>query len=212
MAARRTVAGLLLVVAVGATVPRTAGADEVADARADGARRFVDSAMTDTVAALAVPAASTAERNARLRAVVERYVDVGALGRGSVGVFWQGAAAAQQDGFLAEFKNFLLVSYVGSMARAGQLSFAPATVIGADRQHALVRTAVRASDGPATPVLITVACADDGSYRITDVAAAGISLRTLLVADFGAFLRRNGGRLEALIVSLHNKIAAGAPD
>ena len=196
-------AGALLVI-----LPSAARADDVSD----GARQLVDSAMADTVAALAAPAGATGERDDRLRALVDRYVDVTALGRSAVGGFWQHAEPGQRDGFLTEFRSFLLVSYVGSMARAEQLRFAPATVIEADQHRALVRTEIRAADGPPHPILITVTCADDGRQRITDVAAQGISLRAVLIADFGAFLRRNGGRFEALIDNLRAKIAAHHAD
>jgi ABC-type transporter MlaC component len=139
---------------------------------------------------------------------VERYVDIGGLGRSSAGAVWQRAEPTQQDGYLVAFRNFLIVSYVGSIARADDLHFTPATVVSADAQHALVRTEVTSSDGVARPILITVTWSDDAGCRITDIAAEGISLRSLLSADFGAFLRRNGGRLEALMDRLRDKVAA----
>ena len=202
---------LAAVVLAGALLIGAAGRARAAD-EAEAARLLVDRAMADTSAALAEPHASTTERNQRLRDVVDRYIDVASLGRGSVGAVWQRTEPGQQDGFIAEFKKFLFVSYVGSMARAEAPRFAPATVVEADGRRALVRTEVRSGEGPPCPVLFTVVHGDDGGERITDIAAQGISLRTTLVADFGAFLSRSGGRIEALIDRLREKIAAHPAD
>ncbi len=75
----------------------------------------------------------------------------------------------------------------------------------------MVRTDVQLSEGSRHTVLFMVGRSDDGSYRITDVVAAAISLSKLLNADFGGVLRSNGGQFNALIEALEHKIAATAP-
>jgi ABC-type transporter MlaC component len=75
---------------------------------------------------------------------------------------------------------------------------------------ARVRVDVVSTDGPPSAVLVALRRGDDGCYRIIDVAAEAVSLGHVLAADFGAFLRRNGGRLDALVGALQEKIAGAA--
>lgn len=194
------IAGLILSILPGAARAEESG---------DGARRFVDTAMHDVAALLGAPRASAAEATDRLRALLARYVDIAALGRSCAGSSWQQAEAAQQDGFLATFQNYLIAGYMGSLTRGGaEVRFAPATVVEAANRRALVRTELQASDGQPHAILLAVSQSDDGDYRITDVSAEGISMRSVLMADFSAFLRRNGGRFEALLDALRGKLAA----
>jgi phospholipid transport system substrate-binding protein len=61
-------------------------------------------------------------------------------------------------------------------------------------------------------VLFLVGRADDGSYRVVDVIAAAISMSKLLSADFSAVLHSNGGRFDALIDALQQKLAVIEPN
>ena len=180
--------------------------------------QIVDAALRDTVAALATPADAVPTRSERLRLVFTRYFDVAQMGRNSVGATWRLVAPAQQTQFLVTFETFLITSYVGPLEHAGDLKFGPARMVepppgpagdGADG-IARVRVDLVSTDGPPNAVLIALHRGDDGGYRIVDVAAEAVSLGHVLAADFGAFLRRNGGRLDALVGALQEKIAGAA--
>jgi phospholipid transport system substrate-binding protein len=183
----------------------------------DDPAALVDVALAETVAALAPTTNAGAEAGAparaeRLRAVLTRYFDVAQLGRNSVGAGWKLVAPAQQADFLATFESFLATGYVDSLGHAGDLRFSPARVIAAPDlgdvdARTMVRVDVRVGDEPPSKVLVALSRGDDGCYRIVDVTAESISLGRVLAADFGAFLKRNGGRLEALVAALHDKIA-----
>jgi phospholipid transport system substrate-binding protein len=209
--------GALAMLLVGLPFAARAEAPTV-PAAGEAPAQFVDIALHETLSALATPSEAAPSRSERLRAVLIRYFDVAEVGRNSVGPAWQLVAPAQQADFLATFESFLVASYVGALGRASDLSFGPSHVIVASAAEpavakaAIARTLVRvdvlSAEGPPHPVLIALSRADDGSYRIVDVSAEAVSLGRLLSADFGAFLRRNGGRLDALVTVLRDKIAA----
>jgi ABC-type transporter MlaC component len=188
----------------------------------DAPTQFVDAALHDTVSALGTPSNAVPTRSERLHAVLTRYFDVAQVGRNSVGAAWVLVPPAEQADFLATFENFLMASYVGSLAGADALTFGPARVIALPGDafppasdaaaRVVVRVDVHRADAPAHAVLIALRRAGDGSYSIVDVSAEAISLGRLLAADFGAFLHRNGGRLEALATALRDKIAARAAE
>lgn len=179
-----------------------------------GPAACVDAALRDMTVALATPAGAQPTRAERLRAVMERYVDIAQLGRNTVGVAWTVVPAAQQAEFLTTFQSFLTMRVTGSINKPDDLEFGPARVLAPKAGAAadpsapsVVVVDLRSADGLQRPILFAVARTDDGRYRIVDVSAEGISLGRLLAADFGGFLRRNGGRLEALMVVLQDKVA-----
>jgi phospholipid transport system substrate-binding protein len=190
----------------------TARAEAPSPASIDDPCRFVDLALHDTLAVIASTPPASPDSGARLREVLTRYVDVAQLGRNTVGRAWGVVAPAQQLAFLATFENFLIAGYAGSLSGADQLSFEPSTLVSSatgpdDETISLVRADLRAPDGPPHAVLFAVSRPVGGVNRITDVATEGVSLRKLLAADFGAFLRSNGNRLEYLVDALQQKIA-----
>jgi phospholipid transport system substrate-binding protein len=201
--ARNGILGLLVGLLVGGMGP--AGA-----APADGgeAQRLVDAAIHDTTQLLGEAQLSQAETAQRLRTLLDRYVDLPRVGRDSLGSYWRRASVEQQAGFLALFESFLAAGYSGSVAKMGTLHFGPTVIVERADGVTVVRTDVQVSGGDVHPVLFMVGQCDDGSYRVVDVVAAAISMSKLLNADFGAVLRNNGGRFEALMDALENKVAA----
>jgi phospholipid transport system substrate-binding protein len=204
---RPFIAGLLLGLLIGWAVPALAATDESSDA----ARLLVEAAIQDTVQVLGAPQHSRSETTERLRTLLDRYVDLPRVGRDSLGSYWRRATAEQQAGFLALFENFLVAGYSSSAAKLGAIRFGPTSVVERSGGVTVIQSDVQLSDGGAAPVLFLVGRADDGSYRVVDVIAAAISLSRLLSADFGAVLRSNGGRFDALIDALQQKLAATEP-
>jgi phospholipid transport system substrate-binding protein len=210
---RRTrdgILGLLAGLLIGGLVPGFAAAAE----DHDGARRLVDAALEDTKQVFAAPELSRAEIAQRLRALLDRYLDLPRIGRDSLGAYWRRATPEQQAGFLALFENFLAAGYSGSMVKLGGIQFGPSMVIDSADDVTVIQTDVQVAAGDKLPVLFMVGRAEDGSYRVVDVVAAAISLSRLLSADFGAVLRTNGGRFDALIDALEQKLSvtqAGTP-
>jgi len=208
--ARTGALGLLVGLLIGGTASGFAAAPDNEDAR-----RLVDAALVDTQRVLTEPQLSRAEIAQRLRGLLDRYVDMPRVGRDSLGAYWRHATQEQQAGFLALFESFLTAGYSGSVAKLGAIRFGPTSVVDSGDGITVVQADVEVSSGEKCPVLFMVGQSDDGSYRVVDVVAAAISLSKLLSADFGAVLRNNGGRVDALIDALEHKLsvtqAAGTP-
>lgn len=173
----------------------------------DTARLLVDAALRDSVQAFDTPNLSRPEAAQRLRGLIDRYVDIPRIGRTSLGFYWQRTPQLQQADFLAVFEDFLVASYADAVQKLGTVRFSPATVIESGDARAVLRTEMQLAEDSSLPVLITVRRADDGAYRITDVVVEAISMSKLLSADFSSVVRLNGGRVEALIDALQQKLA-----
>jgi phospholipid transport system substrate-binding protein len=178
-----------------------------ADAAQDPAQSVVEAALQDTVRVFAEPQLSRAETAARLRALLDHYVDLPRVGRDSLGAHWRRASADQQAAFLGLFESFLCAGYSGSVAKLGGVRFGPTSVVERGNGFTVVRAELLDPDGPGLPVLFMVGRSDDGDYRILDVVAAAISFSKLLSADFGGVLRANGGQFDALIHAIERKLA-----
>lgn len=181
-----------------------------ADEPADPAIRLVSAALAETGKVFADPQQTRAQATDRLRSLIEHYVDLPRVGQESLGAYWRRATPEQQTAFVALVERFLANGYSGSVSKFGGLRFGAPAVTDRSDAATVVRTDVQVPDGTVYPVLFTVARGDDGSWRVTDVVAAAISMSKLLSADFGAFLRSNGGRFDALLDALEHRVAASA--
>jgi phospholipid transport system substrate-binding protein len=177
----------------------------------DRAVMLVNAALADTAKVFSDPKQSRAEAAAHLRALIDHYVDLPRVGQDSLGAHWRRATQEQQAAFVALFERFLANGYSGSVAKFGGLRFGTPSVTERAEHATGVRVEVTVPDGSAYPVLFTVARGDDGSYRVTDVVAVSISMSRLLSDDFGAFLRANDGRFDALLSALDKRVAATTP-
>jgi len=205
-AARGWLAGAAIVLVLGLAGPRAAHAAP----GADPAQRLVDAALQDTLQVFGQTPMTRDEASAKLRRLLDQYVDLPRIGRDSLGAHWRRATAEQQAAFLDVFERFLCVGYSDSAMRFGGLRFGPTAVVERDDGATVVRADAQLSDGSAQPVLFVVGRSDDGTYRIMDVIAAAISMSRLLSADFVAVLHSNGGQFDALIGALANKASATA--
>jgi phospholipid transport system substrate-binding protein len=195
--------GLLAGLLIGGLLPSFAAAAEDHDT----ARLLVDAALRDTQQMFTEPQLSRTEASERLRALLDRYVDLPRVGRDSLGSYWRRASADQQAGFLALFERFITAGYAGSVAKLGAIRFGPATVVESGDGVTVVQSDLQYATGETQPVLFMVGQSEDGSYRVVDVVAAAISMSKLLGADFGAVIRNNGGRFDALIDALQTKVS-----
>ncbi|MEJ0068622.1 MAG: ABC transporter substrate-binding protein [Pseudomonadota bacterium] len=205
--ARNRIAGSLIGLLIGWAPPGLAANE----ASSDPARQLVDAAIQDSLQVVGAPQLSRSDATERLRTLLDRYVDLPRVGRETLGTYWRRASAEQQAGFLALFESFLAVGYSSSVAKLGAIRFGPTSVVERADDLTVIQSDVQLGDGGACPVLFLVGRSDDGSYRVVDVIAAAISMSKLLSADFGAVLRSNGGRFDALIDALQQKLATTVP-
>ena len=85
--------------------------------------------------------------------------------------------------------------------RFGRL-FGRVTVVGAEIM--VPTTVTRPNNRPNRIVWVVIPSGN--SYRLVDVVAKGMSLRITQRSDYAAFLQRNGGAIEALLVAMRNQV------
>ena len=177
--------------------------------RAQPAPAFVVD-LVDRVSGAARDAAlSPADRQAKVRGLVNGGFDLAAISRFVLGRHWRTASEADRAQFTAVFADYMVALYARQMANYGGDAF---TVTGqrADSDAVTVSTRVAQRDG-GPPVAIdwrTVKAAD--GYRITDVVVEGISMMQTKRDEIGAVIARSGGGLDGTIADLRDKTAQAA--
>jgi len=173
-------------------------------ARADEASSFINRTAMDLVAIVnsGVP---LAEKQKRLRAVVDAAVDVDEVARFCLGRFWRTASAEQQKTYVNLFHDVLVNDLTGKL---GEYQGVKVT-IGASRKHddvTIVSSIVERPNNPPAKVEWVVGPTPNGP-RIIDLVAEGTSLRLTQRSDYAAFVMRNNQSVEALLDALKQHLS-----
>ena len=93
-------------------------------------------------------------------------------------------------------------------ARLGQYGGEPFRVTGArpNGEETIVASEIVRHNG--SPIGVDWYLIGHGSFKITDVYVAGVSMKVTQRDEFASVIQRNGGQVAALIAQLRQKLAA----
>ena len=169
---------------------------------ADEAHAFVERTAQELANVVNGPG-STAEKQKKLQAIVDRTVDVNEVARFCLGRFWHTASPQQQQEYLTLFHRVLMINITSKVGEYQGVSF----VMGRPqpREGAVaVATTVNRPGNPPTKVDWLVSN-DNGNPKIIDVIAEGTSLRLTQRSDYASYLARNNNSVQALIDALRQQ-------
>ena len=176
-----------------------------AEGEPEQAATFVRQAGVD-LAAVVSGAATPADKQARLGPYLQRVVDEDGVARFCLGRYWTVATAAQRAEYLRLFRLVLLRGVVNRLGdyQAGSVKVSVNTPV-QKADGIYVPTVVERAGNK--PVNITWMVGEaNGTMRIEDVVAEGMSLRMTQRSDYASFLAHNGGDVEALLTALRKQV------
>ncbi len=176
----------------------------VCPARAEDPAAFVRAAAAELVAVVNT-GLPQAEKQRRLRTIIDRVADVEGVARFCLGRFWHMATPGQQKAYMALFHDVLVNNIAGKI---GQYQNVKVTV-GAAKQRdegSVVSSIVERPNNPPSEVGWVIADVG-GSLKVVDIIAEGTSLRLTQRSDYAAFLTRNGNNLDALLAAMKQQLA-----
>jgi phospholipid transport system substrate-binding protein len=179
-------------------------------ARADdteAAKRLIGEVVAEAKQSFAGQTLARPDRLARLHAMVAKYTDLTILSEDILGRYWTKASAEEKSSFvilLTDCAQESWSSYLNDMSDRLRIDFTTSEPAAGGRivVHSLV---VVPNDTVAVDWTTTQAA--DGRPVIADVAVEGISRIQTMKGDFLSFLRANGGRVQALLDALRQKVA-----
>ncbi|AZV39325.1 toluene transporter [Komagataeibacter xylinus] len=137
--------------------------------------------------------------------LLEQYVDVDAIGRYCLGRYWRTATPDQQTRYIKLFHQVLVNAITDKIGDYRGVTF----VVGSSAPSGDDTAVSTVINRPGQPGADTqwIINATSGSPKVVDVVGEGASLRLTQRQDYGSFIARNGGNVDALLRALDKQIA-----
>lgn len=171
---------------------------------ADAAAAFIEKAGKELTAVIN-GAGSTADKQAQLRQIVDRIVDVDAVGRFCLGRFWRTATPEQQKQYLELFHQMLEKNISGKLGEFQGVTFALGRTTVRESGVAVATVVTRPNTAPANVEWLV--SDQSGSPRIVDVIAEGTSLRLTQRSDYASYLSQHNNSVPALLEAMQQQLA-----
>ncbi len=198
MMRRSAALGVLVLTVVFCTAPGPATAQD--------ARAFVGTLGEQAIQVLG-PSVSPAQRLARFRVLFHDDFDVPGIGQFVLGRYWRVATPQEQQDFLGLYQEYIVRAYSTRLAEYGGEPF---RVTGArpNGEETIVASEILRANGNRITVDWYLVHRS-ATFKITDVYVAGVSMKVTQRDEFASVIQRNGGRVDALLTQLRQKLAAG---
>lgn len=198
---RRTVLGTAMALCATLVLPRLATAQPP-----DQASAFIDR-LAQELASVVNGTGATKDKATALQAIIDRSVDVNAVGRFCLGRFWRLATPEQQKDYIELFHRVLVQNITGKVGEYQGVSIA--LVRAAQREDGVAVTTSVTRPNSAPNRVDWLVSTESGAIKIVDVIAEGTSLRLTQRNDYAAYLSRNNNDIQALINALKQQAVSG---
>jgi phospholipid transport system substrate-binding protein len=152
---------------------------------------------------------SAGEKEQNFRQLFTENFDVPTIGRFVIGRYWRGASAADQHAFLKVFEDAMVQRFLPLLAENSSERFKIGTVTPRSEEDVLIDSRIDRNGAESYRVAWQVR-ETDGTFKILDIVAEGVSMAITLRSEYGSVLKSNGGNLPQLTDALRNKVARGA--
>ncbi|MFM2041770.1 MAG: hypothetical protein RLY86_346 [Pseudomonadota bacterium] len=178
---------------------------QVAQVPTAAAADFVSTLGDRAIAALADRSVGEAERKQLFRQLLTENFDVQTIGRFVLGPHWRNATPEQQAEYMELFQRMIVEVYTERFSEYAGEQFKVAGAQPAGQRDAVVASQVLRPDGP--PVNVSWRVRErDGGFKIIDVIVENVSMSQTQRSEFASVIDSNGGRFDALLQALRNRI------
>jgi len=147
---------------------------------------------------------SRAERETRVRKILQDNFDVKTIGKFALGTYWREASDKEKAEYTKLFENMIVTTYTSRFEDySGQkLEVGTAVIAGKD---IIVSSKIVQKDGP--PIAIDWRLREkEAGIRIIDVIVEGVSMSVTQRSDFSSVIQSNGGKVENLNTVLRERM------
>lgn len=176
----------------------------------EGATRFIRSLADKAVASLTDESIGQEERAAKFRRLLNEHFAVETMGRWVLGRYWKKATEEEQQEYLELFEDLIVANYVERFKRYAGVALRVTKAVIADRKDAIVYSRISRPDSSEYIKVNWRVRLRDGKYKVIDVMVEGISMGQTQRSEFSSVIRKNGGRVEGLLVELRKRLNGNA--
>lgn len=179
-----------------------------ADSEVEGAKARIQEMIDKGLVLLTDKTLTSGGRVKEFRGLFDHYFAVDAIARWVLGRYWRQANPAQQAEYRRLFEDLITYGYVKrfreyagqSMQVTGALAIADNTVI--------VNSQVESTSGGQPIAVDWRVGTRDGTYLVTDVVVANVSLAQTWRSDFASTIQQNNDSIDAFLQTLRERVAA----
>ncbi len=173
----------------------------------DAAKSFIDNLGETAIGSLPGVPLSQAERERRLRNLLEAHFDMPGISKFVLDRYWKLASDHQQAEFQKLFETLLVQSYAKAFAKCAGSKLQVTKSWAEGDGSTVVNTHIEGLWGGMIRLDWRVA-SQANTMRIIDLVVEGISLRTTHRSDFASAFRSNGGTIAGLLDQLRQKVGS----
>jgi len=169
---------------------------------------FVAQLAQDAIDKLGTPDLGQEQRIERVRALFAEGFDIPLIARFVLGRYWRQATEAERAEYLRLFDELVVQTYA---RRFNEFNTARLRVLSVSRPNEDndVIVAVEGTVAGKPPVRLDVRVRQGSSaYKVIDVSIEGVSMAVTQRDEFSSVIQRGGGKVEALLASLREKVGA----
>jgi phospholipid transport system substrate-binding protein len=149
---------------------------------------------------------SAAEREDRFRSILRQGFDVKRIGRFVLGRYARGVKPEAIDEYNGLFEDLIVATYAARFAEySGQQFVIKRIAKPKSRGDSIVMSEIRPSSGGPSIRVDWQVHGQETAYKIVDVRVEGVSMSVTQREEFTAVIRKNGGKVDALLAVLRKK-------
>jgi phospholipid transport system substrate-binding protein len=195
--------GALLAVSLLSGLPAAGSLANTRAARDAGT--FVAQLAQDAINKLGTPDLGEEQRIERVRALFAEGFDIPLIARFVLGRYWRMATDAERTEYLNLFRELVVQTYA---RRFHEFVSARLRVLSVSRPNedndVVVAVEMQVQGKP--PVRMDTRVRQGTGYKIVDISIEGISMALTQRDEFASVIQRGGGRVEALLASMREKL------
>ncbi|POF63097.1 toluene transporter [Novacetimonas maltaceti] len=148
---------------------------------------------------------SLSQKKQQIEPLLDRNVDVDAIGRYCIGRYWRVATPEQQTHYLQLFHQVLVNAITDKIGDYRGVSFTVGQAAPSGEDIAVSTVINRPGQPPANTEWVI--SSSSGTPKVVDVVGEGASLRLTQRQDYSSYIARNGGNVDALLRALTKQLA-----
>lgn len=209
MLTRRHFVACAALLAVSGWAGHTLISPAAAQSADQGAAAFIQKLGDETVATFSNKSLSRDQAVQRFRTLLNAGFDVTYIGRWVLGRYWNSASEAQRAEYQKLFEQMIVNTYAERFVEYSGETFKITGTAPAGESDSMVTTQIARPNGPPVNISWRVRKAAS-SYKIIDVVVENVSMGVTQRQEFASVIEQNGGRVDALIQALRQKVGSRA--
>ena len=205
---RRFVLGWMRSIVLAAMIVVSGGGLAHADdaAFADDAKNFIQGLTADAINSLAVADIEKDERRKRFRRLMLDKFAFKGIAKWVLGRYWRKASADERKEFMALFEDLMVITYADRFETYSgeKIEIGKAEI--RNGKDALVHSRLIRGESTEPVDVIWRVRRSEEMFKIVDVMVEGLSMGLTQQKEFSSVIRKNGGKVNGLLVELRKRI------